>query len=237
MSGHSKWATTHRKKELIDAKRGAIFTKLANAITIAARSGGDMDANPTLRAVVDKAKSSSMPKDNIERAIKRGTGELGGEIVEEIYYEGVIPPNTQIIVKCLTDNKNRSSSFVRHIFTKNGGAFSSVMWNFVQSGVIRIENEELNKINIDELELELIDKNILDFHKEEEGIVIQTEVVDLQDVEKYLQEKKINLDSAEIEYIAKDKVDLDSNDEEKIEKILEEFEDNEDVSNYYSNLN
>ncbi|MDA3803063.1 MAG: YebC/PmpR family DNA-binding transcriptional regulator [Patescibacteria group bacterium] len=237
MSGHSKWATTHRQKAVVDAKRGAIFTKLGNAITIAARAGGDPEANPSLRTAIDRAKSSSMPKDNIERAIKKGTGELGGDIVEEIYYEGILPPNIQVIVKCLTDNKNRSGSSVRHIFTKNGGSLSSVMWNFFQAGVIRIEKEELNKINVDELELELIDKNILDFHQEEEGIVIQTEVADLQSIEKYLKDKGLNLDSAEIEYVAKEKIDLENKESEKIDRLLEELEDNEDVSTVFTNLN
>lgn len=237
MSGHSKWATTHRQKAAVDAKRGAMFTKFANAITIAARAGGDPNANPTLRTAIDRAKSVSMPKDNIERAIKRGTGELGGEVVEEIFYEGIIPPNIQIIVKCVTDNKNRSGSSVRHIFTKNGGSLSSVMWNFFQAGVIRIEKKELEKIDLDELELELIDKNILDFHKEEEGIVIQTEISDLQDIENFLKNKELNIDSAEIEYVAKEKIDLEKDDENKIERLIEELEDNEDVSTYFTNLN
>ena len=105
MSGHSKWATTHRQKELVDAKRGAVFTKLGNVITIAARSGGDPNSNPSLRAAIDKARSYNMPKDNIERAIKKGTGELGGEQVEELFYEGLLSAGIQVIVKCLTDNK------------------------------------------------------------------------------------------------------------------------------------
>jgi len=145
MSGHSKWATTHRQKELVDAKRGAIFTKLGNVITIAARSGGDPASNPSLRAAIDKARSSNMPKDNIDRAVKKGTGELGGETVEELFYEGIIPPGAQLIVKCLTDNKNRSGATIRHLFTKNGGAFSTVMWNFSQLGVIRIASEDLKE--------------------------------------------------------------------------------------------
>ncbi len=237
MSGHSKWATTHRQKAAVDAKRGAVFTKLGNAITIAAKNGGDPNANPSLRAAIDRAKGASMPKDNIERAIKRGTGELAGEVIEEIYYEGVIPPNVQIIVKCVTDNKNRSGSSVRHIFTKNGGSLSSVMWNFSQRGVIRIEEKELSKINKEELELELIDKNILEFRKEDEGLVIETEVTDLQNIEKYLLEKNLEIDSAEIEYVAKEKIDLDDSEGDKIDRIMEELEDNEDVSNYYTNLN
>jgi YebC/PmpR family DNA-binding regulatory protein len=238
MSGHSKWATTHRQKELVDAKRGAIFTKLGNIITIAARHGGDPASNPSLRAAVDKARASNMPKDNIDRAIKKGTGELGGEIVEELFYEGIVPPGAQIIVKCLTDNKNRSGATVRHLFTKNGGAFSTVMWNFTQLGVIRIAIEDLKekKINIDELELELIDNGISDFQKESEGVTIYTEVKDLHKISGSLEAKGLKIMSAEIEYVPKEKVDLAEGDKEKFEKILEALEDNEDVSDYYTNL-
>jgi len=238
MSGHSKWATTHRQKELVDAKRGAIFTKLANLITIAAKTGGDPNSNPSLRAAIDRARDASMPKDNIERAIKRGTGELAGDQIEELYYEGVIPPSAQIVVKCLTENKNRSGSTVRHSFTKNGGAFGSVLWNFSQFGVIRISGGEMSskKIDIEALELELIDQEISDFVKEEEGISVYTEVKDLQKVRDFLIAKGIKAESSEIEYVAKEKVDLTPEDSEKVDRVLAELEDNEDVSDYYTNL-
>ncbi len=238
MSGHSKWATTHRQKELVDAKRGAIFTKFANIITIAARKGGDPNANPSLRAAIDRARDVSMPKDNIERAIKKGTGELGGAIVEELFYEGVLPGGVQIVVKCLTDNKNRSGSTVRHSFTKNGGAFGAVLWNFSQLGVIRIPGEQLTdkKISHEDLELELIDQNIVDFQKEEEGITICTEVKDLQSVKDFLESKGLAVESAEIEYVAKEKVSVSDEEREKLDKFMEELEDNEDVNDYYTNL-
>lgn len=238
MSGHSKWATTHRQKELVDAKRGAIFTKLANIITIAARKGGDPSANPSLRAAVDRARDSSMPKDNIERAIKKGTGELGGEQVEELFYEGVIPPNVQIVVKCLTDNKNRSGSTVRHLFTKNGGSFGAVLWNFSQLGVIRIASETFSekKINSEDLELELIDLGITDFKKEDEGVIIYTEIKDLQKVRDFLDSKGLKVEASEIEYVAKEKTILPAEASEKIDKLFEELDDNEDVGDYYSNI-
>lgn len=238
MSGHSKWATTHRQKELVDAKRGAIFTKFANLITIAAKTGGDPNANPALRAAIDRARDASMPKDNIERAIKRGTGELAGAQVEELYYEAVIPPNVQVVVKSVTDNKNRSGSNVRHIFTKNGGAFGSVLWNFSQFGVIRVSLEEMKTKNIDveNLELELIDQEINDFIKEEEGISIIVEVKDLQRIKSFLESKNLKTESAEIEYVAKEKVDVSGEDAEKVERVLAELEDNEDVGDYYTNL-
>lgn len=238
MSGHSKWATTHRQKELVDAKRGAIFTKFANIITIAARRGGDPNANPSLRAAIDRARDVSMPKDNIERAIKKGTGELGGAIVEELFYEGILPGGIQIVVKCLTDNKNRSGSTVRHLFTKNGGAFGAVLWNFSQLGVVRIAAEQLaeKKISQEDLELELIDQNIIDFQREEEGITICAEVKDLQAVKDFLENKGLKIESAEIEYVAKEKVSVSDEEREKLDKFMEELDDNEDVNDYYSNL-
>lgn len=238
MSGHSKWATTHRQKELVDAKRGAIFTKFANVITIAARKGGDPNSNPSLRSAVDQARSVSMPKDNIERAIKKGTGELAGAVVEELFYEGILPPGIQVVVKCLTDNKNRSGSTVRHLFTKNGGAFGSVLWNFSQLGVIRIASEQIKekKLSNEELELELIDQNISDFKKEAEGITVYTEIKDLQKIRDFLEGKGLKIESAEIEYVAKEKMETPSEEIIKLEKFMEEMDDNEDVSDYYTNL-
>lgn len=238
MSGHSKWATTHRQKELVDAKRGAVFTKLSNIITIAARRGGDPNANPSLRAAIDQARSVSMPKDNIDRAIKKGTGELGGEQVEELFYEGILPSGIQIVVKCLTDNKNRSGSTVRHLFTKNGGAFGAVLWNFSQLGVIRVASAEVaaKKISNEGLELELIDQGIKDFTKETEGITIYTEVKDLQPTRSFLEQKGLKVEVAEIEYVAKEKINPPADFSDKMDKFFEELDDNEDVSDYYSNL-
>lgn len=238
MSGHSKWATTHRQKELVDAKRGAVFTKLGNIITIAARKGGDPNANPSLRAAVDRARDASMPKDNIERAIKKGTGELGGEQVEEMYYEGIIPPGIQVVVKCITDNKNRSGSTVRHSFSKNGGSFGAVLWNFSQLGVIRISSEQVKEKHLsnEDLELELIDQGIVDFKKEAEGITVYTDVKDLQKIRDFLIAKNLKPESAEIEPVAKEKMKLADEDKEKFDKFFDELEDNEDVNDYYTNL-
>jgi len=239
MSGHSKWATTKRAKAVVDAKRGAIFTKMGNAITIAARErGGDPEKNPSLRALLDKARGVNMPKDNMERAIKKGTGELAGDIVEELYYEAVLPNNIQVIIKCLTDNKNRSASLVRHALSKQGGALGTVMWNFEQKGVIQITSEELkNKgVNLEELELDLIEANILDFIPEEEGVTIYTKMEDLQSIKNKLEEKNILFDSAELEYVAKDKQILSEGDSAKLDNFIDLLDDIEDVSDYYFNV-
>lgn len=239
MSGHSKWSTIKRAKAVTDAKRGAIFTKLGNLITIAARDKGDnLEVNFGLRMAIEKAKQANMPKDNIERAIKRGTGELGGGQIEELTYEGFGPANSQFIIKCLTDNKNRSAANVRHIFTKYGGSLGAVVWNFEKKGVIRIMNDELKikNINFDDLELELIDSGVQDIKREEEGIIIYTKIEDLIKVKKFLDDKKIETESADIEYITKDEIKLNNEDNEKVEKFIEELEDYEDVSDYYNNV-
>ncbi|HNX10532.1 MAG TPA: YebC/PmpR family DNA-binding transcriptional regulator [bacterium] len=238
MSGHSKWATTHRQKAVVDAKRGAVFTKMANIITIAARGGGDPDANPSLRAAVDRARSVSMPKDNIERAIKKGTGELGGEQVSELYYEGVGQGGLQLVIKCITDNKNRSASTVRHTLSKYGAALGNVLWNFEQKGVIMIDRSEIDaqKINTEELELELIDSGLDDMKVEEEGLTLYCRVESLQELKNNLEQRGLKIESANIEYVAKEKINLDEASLNTIDKLLEELDDNEDVSDYYSNL-
>ena len=237
MSGHSKWATIKRSKAANDAKRGAIFTKLGNLITIAAREkGGDLDTNFALRMAVDKAKAANMPKDNIEKAIKRGTGELEGGQIEELYYEGFGPANTQFIVKSLTDNKNRSAANIRHTFTKYGGSLGAVMWNFEQKGVVRIASDEFNKTN-EEIELELIEAGAQDIEKEEEGVIITTNTSDLVKVKKFLDDKEIQVESADIEYVPKETAEASDDDKEKIEKFIEDLEDNEDVADYYTNVN
>lgn len=239
MSGHSKWATTKRQKAITDAKRGAVFTKLSNIITIAAREkGGDPDTNFSLRMAIDKARAANMPKDNIERAIKRGTGELAGAAIEEMVYEGLGPAKSQFIVKCLTDNRNRAAANIRHLFTKHGGAFGSVIWNFGQKGVVRISKDELtgNKLGAEEFELELIDAGAQDIIKEDEGITIYAKPEDLQKVKKFLEEKNIKTESAEIEYIAKEDLALSGEDKGRVEKFIEELEDNEDVADYYTNV-
>ncbi|MEI6596686.1 MAG: YebC/PmpR family DNA-binding transcriptional regulator [bacterium] len=239
MSGHSKWATTKRAKAVVDAKKGAMFTKIAKLITIAARKGGDPTSNFTLRIAIDKAKTINMPKDNIERAIKRGTGESGDVQIEELIYEGIGPAKTQFIVKCLTDNKNRTAAEIRHLFSKHGGALGTVMWNFSPRGIIMIEQEEINnkKLTDENFELELIDAGAEDIKREDEGMTIYTAPIDFQKTKQFLESKNIKTESAEVEYAAKEPLNL--NDEKKIqvEKFIEELDNDEDVSDYYTNAN
>ncbi len=236
MSGHSKWATTKRAKAIVDAKRGAIFTKFANVITIAARKGGDPTANFQLRMAIDKARSVNMPKENIERAIKRGTGESGGAAIEELIYEGIGPAQSQFIVKCLTDSKNRTAAAIRHLFDKFGGSLGAVMWNFVIKGVIAINKQQIANNNLDDLELELIDLGIDDFIAEDEGVIIYTQPGDLQKVKQFLENKHIATESAEIEYVAKEKKELSGEDRVKFDNFIEAIDDNEEVAEYYTNI-
>ncbi|MDD2807248.1 MAG: YebC/PmpR family DNA-binding transcriptional regulator [Patescibacteria group bacterium] len=233
MSGHSKWATTHRQKSVTDAKRGAVFTKLAKNISVAARLGGsDVEANYQLRLAVDKAKEANMPKDNIERAVKRGTGELDGGKIEETTYEGFGPENTAFIIECLTDNRNRTSANIKHLLSKydgNLGGPSSVSWMFEIKGVIRIKN-----IN-PELELELIDAGADDIMSEDGGVTIYCQSNNLKKVTDFLTQKHITTDYAEIEQVPKEKKTISTAGQARVEKLFNELEDDEDVNNYYTN--
>jgi len=236
MSGHSKWATTKRAKAVTDAKKSAAFTKVANLITIAARKGGDPAANFALRIAVDKARAVNMPKDNIEKAIRRGMGEGGGTSLEELIYEGIGPAKAQFVIKCVTDNKNRSAAEIRHLFSEAGGSLGSVMWNFEQKGVIGITNEELRITNLDDFELELADNGAEDVKREEEGVTVFTEVEDFEKVKRFLEAKKIGVEAAEIEYVAKEDIELQDDELVRAENFIDWLEKNEDVSDYYHNI-
>ena len=238
MSGHSKWATTHRQKEANDAKRGAVFTKLAKVIAIAARKGGDPAMNFALRIAIDRAKAADLPKENIERAIKRGTGELEGATIEELTYEAVGPANSQFVIKILTDNKNRTAAEIRHLLASHGGAMSSVLWNFELKGVIRVAASvaEAKGIMSDEAQLELIDAGADDVRQEAEGLTILTSGANLQKVKIYLEGKGVATASAEIEYVAKDAIAVAGEEAAKIDGLIAALDENEDVADYYFNL-
>lgn len=234
MSGHSKWATTHRQKEVADAKRSSAFTKLSRLITVAAKEkGGDMNTNFSLRMLVDKARDASMPKDNIEKAIKKGTGELEGDAFEELIYEAIGPFNTQFIVKCLTDNRNRTAGDIRHLFSKAGGAMSSVSWNFEQKGVIEIKD---NNDKIRELELDLIDIGVEDISYEDIDAVLYCNQSDLQKIKTFFDEKNIKTESAEVKYVAKDILELNNEQTTSIENLVDEIDSNDDVVDWWGNF-
>lgn len=237
MSGHSKWATTHRQKAIVDSQRSKVFSKLSRLITVAARQkGGDLSSNFSLRVLVEKARDCSMPKDNIEKAIKKGIGDGAEENFEELIYEAIGPHNTQFIIKCLTSNKNRTANDVRWIFTRNAGAFSSVMWNFYQKGCIEIPLSKSQIPNYEELELDIIENGGSDIIENENSITIYSEISDLQKLSKFLESKNIKIESADIKYVPKDTIELNDDETAGIEKLIEALEDNDDVVDWWGNF-
>ncbi|NWF51370.1 MAG: YebC/PmpR family DNA-binding transcriptional regulator [Ignavibacteriaceae bacterium] len=236
MSGHSKWATTKRKKAAIDAKRGKLFTKLIKEITIAARQGGgDIAGNPRLRLAVDNAKAANMPADNIDRAIKKATGELEGQNYSELTYEGYGPAGVAVLVEVATDNKNRTVAEVRHLFSKYGGSLGetgSVSWMFERKGVITLPRNDKSE---DEMMEIIIDAGAEDLQTEEDFFEVYTSVEDFEPVRKKLIDKKIIPDNASLQWIAKNYIKVNGEDAEKAIKLLEAIEDCDDVQNVFSN--
>lgn len=220
MSGHSKWASIKHKKAATDAKKGKAFTRVANMISIAARDGGDPVMNPALAMAIEKAREVNMPKANVGRAIKKGTGELGGEIIEEVVYEGYGPESVAIIIEVATDNKNRTVAEVRSTLIKNGGSMASngaVMFNFNRRGQIEIINSKQKK-NIEEIEEAIIESGASDMEIEKEIMLIHTDPKDLMAVKGSLEENGLKIHSAELLYASINSIKI--NDKEKAEKII-----------------
>jgi YebC/PmpR family DNA-binding regulatory protein len=237
MSGHSKWSTIKRQKGANDAKRGALFTKLAREIITAARQGGpDPDANYRLRMAVDKARANSMPADNIKRAIERATGAgADAEQFEEVTYEGLGPANVAVIIAAMTDNRNRTASEIRSVFSKHGGSLSPVAWQFEQRGLISLP---LNGNDPDEVTLAAIDAGASDVGAPDGGsILVTTEPVELEAVRRALADAGYEAESAELSMEPTTVVAVD--DEPKAKQVLsflERLEDLDDVQNVYANF-
>jgi len=235
MSGHSKWSTIKRKKEKEDAKRGKIFTKLIKEITVAARQGGgDPEANPTLRTAIQNAKASNMPQTNIDRAIKKGTGELPGAVYEQVTYEGYGPQGVALLIESLTDNKNRTVSDIRHILSKHNGHLGetgSVAWMFDQKGVISVE-----EANEDELLALALEAGAEDMRSEDSSYEIIIPPEKLQAVKKKLKERGIEYQSAQITRIPQTIIKLEGKAAEQTLKLMEALDDHDDVQNVYSNF-
>jgi len=242
MSGHSKWATTKRKKAAIDAKRSKIFTKVAKLITIAARDGksGDPNTNPSLRLAVDNARAVSMPKENIDKAIKRGLGGLeGGAQLEEITYEAYGPNGVALMIECLTDNKNRALGEIKAILNKAGGSVAStgsVSYQFKKMGQIIID-ESANTLKNDDLEMAIIESGAEDFSNEDKVYVVTTAFQNLNQVKKTMEDAGIIVESAEAAQIPGSYVDLQEEKKMAIENLIESLDDLDDVNNVYSNAN
>ncbi|HHG73995.1 MAG TPA: YebC/PmpR family DNA-binding transcriptional regulator [Persephonella sp.] len=239
MAGHSKWHNIRHKKAKQDAKRGQLFTKLLREITVAAKQGGsDPEFNPRLRIAIEKAKKANMPIENIERAIKRGTGELEGVNYEEVVYEGYGPDGVAIIVECLTDNRNRTTSEVRHIFTKHGGNLGSsgcVSFLFEEKGIIVVPK---NSISEEELFEKAIEAGAEDIVSDDESYFeVRTEPKDLYSVKESLEKSGVNIEKAELTRIPTTTVEIKNTETaQKLIKLLDALEDSDDVQKVYSNF-
>lgn len=237
MSGHSKWATTKHKKAATDAKRGKIFTKITKEITVAARlGGGDPDGNPRLRTAVAKAKSVSMPADNIKRAIQKGTGELPGVSYEEIIYEGYGPGGVAVIAEVMTDNRNRTVSEIRNIFGKAGGNMGEagcVAWMFHKKGYLVV-----NRAKVDEEKLMTLalDAGAEDMQAEDDNFVITTAPPDFEKVKKALEDAAVPLEVSEVTMVPQTYVKLEGKEAQQMLRLVEALEDNDDVQNVYANF-
>lgn len=233
MAGHSKWAKIHRGKAIEDAKRGAVFTKLGNNIAIAARAGADPDTNFTLRLAIDKAKSANMPGANIQKAIDRGSGKLGGEQIQEVMYEGYGPGGTAILIECATDNINRTYPEVRLAFTKHGGSIAekgSVAFLFDHKGMIVVKGTG------EELLLDALDAGAEDVQEDDGETTIYTEVKKLAEVRDALKEK-YSVTEAELTYLPKDIINIsDESTIGKITRLLDKIEENDDVVKTHVNF-
>jgi YebC/PmpR family DNA-binding regulatory protein len=236
MSGHSKWHTIKHKKGALDAKRGKLFTKLIREMTIAARiGGGDPGSNPRLRTAVDKAKASNMPADNITRAIKKGTGELEGATYEELVLEGYGPGGVAILVEGTTDNRNRTVSEIRHIFTKYGGNLGgagSVAYMFKPRGVISVA---AGKTTEDKLMEVALDAGADDIVSEPQGFTVYTSPHDLEAVRAAIKKAGIEPDEAEVKKLADNTVPLEGAKAQQLLKLVEMLDDQDDVSTVWDN--
>jgi YebC/PmpR family DNA-binding regulatory protein len=236
MSGHSKWANIKHRKAAVDAKRGKIFTKLIRELTIAARLGGDPNTNPRLRIAIAAAKNQNMPKDTIERAIKRGTGEIGGEELHEIVYEGYGPGGSAVLVEVLTDNKNRTVSEIRRIFTKYGGNLGEsgcVAWTFEKKGRIAFDKGTADEDKLFEVALEA---GADDVRTEEGELVVITSTDVFEAVKSAIDEAGLKYTSAEITMIPQNSVRIEGKEAEQMLRLMEALEDSDDVQNVYSNF-
>jgi YebC/PmpR family DNA-binding regulatory protein len=238
MSGHSKWSTIRHKKGAADAKRGKIFTKLIKEIMVSARmGGGDPNGNPRLRAAITAARAENMPKDNIERAIKKGTGELEGAAYEEVSYEGYGPGGVAILVDVMTDNRNRAASDIRHIFSRNGGSLGEagcVSWMFSKRGSIVFNRDQVSEEEIMEIALEAGAEDVRD---QEDQIEVTTSLEDFSKVKNAFDEKSIAYELAEITMVPQTMVPIeDEKVAQQLLRLMEALEDSDDVQNAYANF-
>lgn len=236
MSGHSRWSQIKRKKGKVDQQRGKLFTKLIREITVAARTGGgDLKINMRLKAALEAAKAASMPADNIKRAIQKGTGELPGETYEEVTYEGYGPGGVALMVRVLTDNKNRTAPEIRHVFEKNGGNLGQVgcvAWMFERKGVIQVDAERIGE---DELLGPALDAGATDMRRVEKVYEITTTPDEMESVRRGLEERKVPVLEAEVSMVPLSTVRAEGKDAQAVLRLVEALEELDDVQAVYAN--
>ncbi|MGE5403737.1 MAG: YebC/PmpR family DNA-binding transcriptional regulator [Candidatus Saccharibacteria bacterium] len=240
MSGHSKWANIKHKKAKTDAQKGKAFTKMGKELIIAAKAGGgDPEGNARLKLLIQKAKAMNMPNDNIDRAIKRGTGEIEGDAIEEISYEGYGPGGVAIMLSIATDNRNRTAADIRHYFSKHGGNLGEagcVAWMFKRKGVFEIEKESLT-MDLEELELLAIEAGAEDIQEDEDTIEITTTPESFEEVKAALDEAKIPLAEADITMVPENMMEVTDKDiAAKLVKLVDLLEEHDDVQEVYANF-
>jgi YebC/PmpR family DNA-binding regulatory protein len=237
MSGHSKWHSIKHKKMAMDARRGKIFTKIIRELMVAAKIGGpNPETNPRLRIAIEKAKDVNMPNENIQRAIKKGAGEEGAVNYEQVTYEGYGPGGVAIFVEVLTDNKNRSASEIRSIFSRHGGNLAgagSVSWIFERKGLITVKKENIEEDKLMDI---VIEAGAEDMKVEKDSYEITTLAENFENVKKVLEENNVPIENASITYIPKNTVHLEGKEAEHLLKLLDELEESEDVQNVYANF-
>jgi YebC/PmpR family DNA-binding regulatory protein len=237
MSGHSKWASIKHKKGAVDAKRGKAFTKLIKELTVAARmSGGDPNFNPRLRTAIAAAKAANMPKDNIDRAIKKGSGDIEGFNYEEVVYEGYGPAGVALMVEVLTDNRNRTVADIRYILSRNSGRLGEtgcVAYLFEKRGIISVDKDGTDE---DTVMTEALDAGALDVSDEESTFDVITEASDMWAIRDVLEERGLTISSASVTMLPKNSIALTGKDAEKMLRLMDALEDNEDVQNVYANF-
>lgn len=239
MSGHSKWATIKRKKAKTDAQRGKLFTRLAKEIMVAARNGGkDPEGNMQLKTAIQRAKDANIPNDNIQRAIQKGSGEQGGANYEEFYYEGYGPGGVAVMLEMMTDNRNRTASEIRYIFSRNGGSLGEsgcVAWMFQDKGLIVVEKTEDDN-NEDELMLLALEAGAEDMKTGDDSYEITTEPGEFETVREALEKSGVAIAFAEISKIPSNTISLEGKEAEQMLKLIDAFEEHDDVQNVYTNF-
>lgn len=239
MAGHSKWANIKHKKARTDAKRGASFTKLLRAVQVAAQSGADVELNPSLATAIENAKKGGVPKDTIERAVARGSGDdKDGVQMEEALYEGYGPAGVAVLVESVTDNKNRASSDIKHVFSKYGGSFGgsgSVQWMFDRKAVVQIFSDQLGDVSLDELQLSLMDAGAQEI-EDDDGLMVSGEPEAYAQMMIVIKQMGLSPDFSGLMWVAKDGVDVEEAGQESLQKFLDALEELDDVAEVYTNV-